>query len=112
MQGLILPITDGMTVEKAIAFCNLDYEITERAVYFKCMDSYPIAIYSKIRSICPNCQSSNVLPIVFYNEENSKLAEERKVIIAPGAYGSLGVPMGNYGCGDCGYRWYLDESYI
>lgn len=107
MQGLILPITGGMTVEKAIAFCNLDCEITDRAVYFKYMDSYPFAIFCKIKSICPNCHSFNVLPIVFYSEENSKLAEEGKVIIAPGAYDIPGIPPGNYGCGECGYRWHF-----
>lgn len=40
------------------------------------MDSYPPAAFHEIKLVCPNCLTTNVLPIVFYSAENYKLAEE------------------------------------
>lgn len=94
-HGLVLPFTNGMTIEKAKSYCGLAYEVADRAVYFKLMDSYPPIVIHKINSICPNCKSTNVLTVVFYNEKNAKLEGEGKAIIAPDAYGAL-VRHGSY----------------
>ena len=106
MQEFILPIRVGMTIEKAKGlFPNLQFQATDKAVYFDMSADYMEDVVRSIQTSCPNCKSLKVVPIVFWNKKNMELASAGKVIIAPGAYDNLGVPHGNFGCMECGYRW-------
>lgn len=107
MQEFILPIRAGMTIEKAIErFPDISYQTSHKAIYFDMFMIYPDNLIERIKTICPNCGNKKIVPVLFYSKENIKLVEECKGILAPGAYDNPGVPCGNYGCLDCGYRWF------
>lgn len=106
MQEFILPIGCGMTIEKAIErLPDIPYQATDKAIYFEMFKRYPKELIEQIRTVCPNCGNRKIVPVLFYSRENVKLVEEGKGILAPGAYDNPGVPYGNYGCLECGYRW-------
>lgn len=107
MQEFILPIRAGMTVEKAIErFPGIPYQATNKAIYFEMFMRYPKELIEQIKTECPNCGNKKIVPILFYSRENMELVEEGKSILGPGAYDNPGVPYGNYGCLECGYRWF------
>lgn len=41
MNGLVLPFTNGMTIEKVKSCFDLVYEATDRAVYFENLPEHP-----------------------------------------------------------------------
>lgn len=110
MQEFILPIRDNMTIEKARdLFPNLNFQATDKAIYFDAFMDYTEDVVSSVKTSCPNCRSPKVVPIVFWSKENEECASAGEVVIAPGAYDNPGVPYGNYGCRECGYRWYYRD---
>lgn len=105
MQEIILPISCGMTVERAICKVpNVKYQATNEAVYFDMLSNCSEENVQSLKNFCPNCNAKAV-PIVHWSKENVKLIEAGEVILAPGAYDNPGVPYGNLGCLKCGYRW-------
>lgn len=107
MQEFVLPIRANMTIEKAKElFPNFEFQATDKAMYFDMHVEYTEDIVYAIKSSCPNCKSLKVVPIVFWDKKNMELAAAGKAMIAPGAYDNPGVPYGNYGCLECGYRWH------
>ena len=107
MQEFTLPIRAGMTIERAIEwFPDIPYQASDKAIYFDMFMRYPKRLIEQIKTICPNCGNKKIVPVLVYSEENIKLVEEGKGILSPGAYDNPGVPYGNYGCLECGYRWF------